>query len=303
MKRILEMTPSELRNTRGRQLLESIQAAEGRTIVAEVVAPSPGFVRPLTNAEVAAAFGADLILLNGYDSLQPAIGGLPADGPDQSNPDDAVRVLKQLVGRPIGINLEPCPPGASISTGRQASRQTVEAALRQGVDFVVLTGNPGTGVSNPLILDAIRQCREVAGDRLIVVAGKMHAAGVLSESGRRMLTEEDVEAFVGAGADVVLLPAPGTVPGFTVERVAALVDAVHRRGALVLAAIGTCQESSDPETVREFGLAGKMAGADVLHIGDCGYGGMAPPENIMALSIAVKGRLHTLRRMAMSELR
>lgn len=303
MKPLFEMTPSELAQARGRQLLECIRAAEGRAIVAEVVAPSAGFVRPLTNAEMAAAFGADMVLLNGYDTLQPIIGGLPMDASGGGTPEDAVRTLKQLVRRPIGINLEPCPPGATIARGRQVSRQTIEAALRQGVDIVLLTGNPGTGVNNALILDAIRLCREVAGDQWVVAAGKMHGAGVLSESGPRLLTERDAEAFVAAGADAVLIPAPGTVPGFTVERVSTLADVVHRKGGLVLAAIGTSQESSDPETVRGFGLAGKMAGADVVHIGDAGYGGMAPPENIMALSIAVKGRVHTFRRMAMSSLR
>ena len=45
----------------------------------------------------------------------------------------------------------------------------------------------------------------------------------------------------------------------------------------------------------------KTAGADIHHIGDAGYGGMAIPENIMALSIiAIKGRRHTYRCMALS---
>ncbi len=41
-----------------------------------------------------------------------------------------------------------------------------------------------------------------------------------------------------------------------------------------------------------------MAGADVHHIGDAGYSGVAIPENIMALSMAVRGRRHTWFRIA-----
>ena len=48
---------------------------------------------------------------------------------------------------------------------------------------------------------------------MILTAGKMHAAGVISEGGENILTENDVDAFIDAGADILLLPAPGTVPG------------------------------------------------------------------------------------------
>ncbi|NLG70400.1 MAG: hypothetical protein GX496_12720, partial [Firmicutes bacterium] len=94
MKPLCEMMPSELCDVRGRQLLEGIRAAEGRVLVAEVVAPSAGFVRPLTNAELAAAFGADLILLNGYDTLQPTVGGLPPAAFEPCDAASAIQVLK-----------------------------------------------------------------------------------------------------------------------------------------------------------------------------------------------------------------
>ncbi|MPM90657.1 hypothetical protein SDC9_137779 [bioreactor metagenome] len=46
-----------------------------------------------------------------------------------------------------------------------------------------------------------------------------------------------------------------------------------------------------------------MAGADIQHIGDCGTFGIALPENIMALSVTIRGIRHTYRRMAQSILR
>ena len=56
-------------------------------------------------------------------------------------------------------------------------------------------------------------------------------------------------------------------------------------------------------TIRQIALMCKMAGADIHHIGDSGYMGMALPENITAYSVAIRGKRHTYRRMAMSLLR
>lgn len=44
-----------------------------------------------------------------------------------------------------------------------------------------------------------------------------------------------------AGADVILVPAVGTVPGFDMEELKAVVREVHRCGGLV-SAIGTSQK-------------------------------------------------------------
>ncbi len=49
--------------------------------------------------------------------------------------------------------------------------------------------------------------------------------------------------------------------------------------------IGTSQEGADESTIRQIALAAKMAGADIHHIGDAGFYGIAVPENIMAYSI------------------
>lgn len=109
---------------------------------------------------------------------------------------------------------------------------------------------------------------------MILTAGKMHASGIISEAGEKILTEKDVEAFVDAGADVILLPAPGTVPGITMEYAGKLIRKAHEKGALAMTTIGTSQEGADEATIRQIALMCKMAGADIHHIGDSGYMGM-----------------------------
>lgn len=79
-----------------------------------------------------------------------------------------------------------------------------------------------------------------------------------------------------------------------------IVKAVHRREGLVMSAIGTSQESSDPSTIRDFAIRNKICGVDIQHIGDAGYCGLAPVNNIFELSKAIRGERHTVSMIARS---
>lgn len=302
-KRFLDCCASDFAKFTKEDLLESIRKSEGRVLACETIGTVQPMLGNVTNAEFVASMGADIILLNMFDVQKPVINGLPA-----CKPEETVKLLKKLTGRPIGINLEPVEEGEEgetdplwkMSAGRRA---TVENALRAkelGVDFILLTGNPGMGVSNPAIVRTLRQFKEAVGDSIVLAAGKMHAAGVLSEAAENIMTEQDVTQFVEAGAEILLLPAPGTVPGITVEYARSLVTCAHKLGALTITAIGTSQEGADTDTIKRLALLCKMTGTDLHHLGDAGYAGMSLPENIMAYSVAVRGIRHTYHRMAVS---
>lgn len=259
----------------------------------------------ITNAEFVTSLGADIIMLNIFDVDHPVINGLP-----EVAPEDTIHEIKRLTGRMVAINLEPAAVRNdgeksvwSLTEGRRATVENAKKAADMGVDMIVLTGNPGVGVDNKAITKALADLNEAVGDRVILTAGKMHASGILSEAGEKILTKEDAETFIEAGADVLLLPAPGTVPGFTMEHAAELIKTAHEKGVLAMTTIGTSQEGADEETIRQIALMCKMAGADIHHIGDSGYMGMALPENITAYSVAIRGKRHTYRRMAMSLVR
>lgn len=303
-KRLLDCTASELAAFNKEELLESLAGCEGRVMVSETIGITQPLLNDVTNAEYAAALGADVLLLNMFDVQKPVVQALPKVAPEET-----VRELKRLTGRVIGINLEPVDPvlAASndgtlwqMSAGRLATAENALKAADMGVDMVLLTGNPGNGVANEAIVAALREMKAAAGDRLILAAGKMHGAGILSQSGAAIMTLQDAQEFIDAGADIVLVPAPGTVPGITVEAVYELAGYVHSRGALLMTAIGTSQEGADTATIRQIALWCKMAGADLHHIGDTGVPGMALPQNIMAYSIAIRGERHTYHRMALS---
>ena len=294
MTRLLDLTASQMADLDRAGLRDAIAASEGRTIAAEVIAPAPPLLWDVSNAELVAAMGADLVLLNMFDVTAPALTGTP-DCP----PEEVIRQTRRLTGRPIGINLEP----VGVPTGHLATQDNACTAVELGVQMIVVTANPSTRADNAAITHGIAEVSAGVGQNALVVGGRMHAAGVNGQSGHRLATADDVTAFVEAGADVVLLPAPGSVPGFTVNRVGELTEHAHDLGALVLASIGTSQEGADEHTVRTLALGAKQAGADILHLGDAGYTGICVPPNITTASIAIRGVRHTWRRMAMSTVR
>ena len=305
MKRILDCQASDFRHMSRQDLLDAIAGSEGRTIACETIGAIMPMLGDITNAEFVAAMGADILLLNMFDVQQPQIRGLP-----KTEPDNVIRKLKELTGRPIGINLEPVEQVLSsedpeenmwaMTSGRKATLANAKRAADMGVNFILLTGNPGVGVTNEAIEQTLRLYKQELGDRLVLAAGKMHAAGILTEGAEKIITREDIKSFAEAGADIILMPAPGTVPGITMEYIRDLVTYAHSLGCLTITAIGTSQEGADVATIRQIALMAKMTGTDIHHLGDAGYGGMSLPENIQAYSIAIRGIRHTYRRMAAS---
>lgn len=294
VKRLLSANATEIVEMTSAELKQSIKASDGRVVLAENVVTRTPVIPDITNSELSRAFGADLILLNGLDAFDPKILNI-----DENK--HVIKELRRLVARPIGVNLEPVDVQATmteeklnISEGRQASPKTVKALEQLGINFICMTGNPGTGVSNERIVNAIADTR--ANFSGLIIAGKMHSAGV----DEPVITKTFVNKFIDAGADIILAPSIGTVPGFDEIQLKEIVKAVHQHGGLVMSAIGTSQESSDPSTIRDFAIRNKVCGVDIQHIGDAGFGGLAPVNNIFELSKAIRGERHTVSMIARS---
>lgn len=304
--RLIEMTARDADTLTADQFLESIAASEGRALIAEVVVTASPLIDKLTNPELTRAFGADGILLNYYDVNRPNIAGVPSLEPGHDVPPHVamgygytMRDVRNWTGVPVGLNLEPSDLPI-VSDGRRATGDNARKAWEQGANFVVITGNPATGVDNQRIVQAIREIKAATKGKLAIFAGKMHAAGIPEEASESVSNQGMIRSFADSGADVILVPAPGTVPGMTVEKAQLLIGQIKECGKLAMTTIGTSQEGADEATVRQIALFAKMAGTDLHHIGDAGFFGMAVPENILAYALAIKGRRHTYRKMALS---
>ena len=307
VKRLLDANASDFETLSAQDLVESIRLSEGRVVAAEVLASAPPLLDKVSNAELAAGMGADILLLNFYDVTAPQVTGFPdrketgeqegVFGHLQMGRGVTLARVKAWTGRPVGLNLEPVErPEAVTTTGRLATAENARAAVDQGADFIVITGNPHTGVTTEGIARALREIHDAVGEDVVLFAGKMHAAG----ASEPVVTPEDVTTFAEGRADGIILPAPGTVPGMTVEGVHELVEAAHEQGLLVMNTVGTSQEGASVAVIERLALMSKMTGADVHHLGDAGTLGIAIPENITAWSIALRGRRHTWHRMTAS---
>lgn len=306
-KRLLNYDASDYLTSTAMELKQAILASEGRTIMAENVPNFSPFYEGVTTAELERGAGADLILFNSMDLFDPFVAGVPSEIETSQH----IPWLKEAIGRAIGINLEPVDLDATmnveradISNGSQLSKETISIAENLGFDFICLTGNPASGVSNQSILKSI----ELAKDNFkgLVIAGKMHGAGV----DEPVMNMDIAKEFVKSGIDILLVPAPYTVPHFQPKDLREIANYVreYNKGksieekVLLLTANGTSQDSSDTETIKKIALESKAAGADIQHIGDS-YSGYALPENIFAMGQAIRGYRHQVVLMSRSNYR
>lgn len=279
MDRILACTASDFGQSETPLSLKSaIKASEGRVILADLAAENVPLYPEVTNGEMAAAFGADLLLLKGIDVQTLKIGGL--------GEIKHLSEFRKLTGTGVGINLEITNDGPAFKRLTSASLNEV---LTKGADFLSLTAYVKPETTPERILSDIKLTRESYDGLLALNPVVRHGAD---------LNLKDLLAYVKEGVDLMTLPAPGSVPGMTEMKLADMVISLRSAGALVSTTVGTSQEGTDKATIQAIALAAKRAGADVFELGDAGISGMPVPSTIFDASIAIRGRRHTFVRMA-----
>ncbi len=314
--RLLHATPRQILSMSSQELLTSIRMSEGRTLAVCARVRSANLVDYVTNAEVAAAFGADIIIVDTYEPANPYIPGWASKDPTQDETTRNLQVpmgkgytlkeIRTLIGRPVALLLI-IPYGADLGVSKHygnilATEENVEKGLESGADVLFLGG-----WAPPDILDqSLRTIRRISEGRAVIEYARPHGPGLIGRDDARLgprglMSDEDVRRILDAGVDIIGLPCPGTYPGFTVEYTARLVEMIHQAGAMAALGLHTSQEGADIDTIKRLAILAKMAGADIHELGDSGFNEcMIEPQNILAYSIAIRGRRHTYRRMAMS---
>jgi hypothetical protein len=295
--RILDAVASDFAIMNANDLAESIRKSEGRTISVEVVSTDQPPVDGVTNAELAAGFGADIILLDRYDPPTPIIRGAPNSLSHSTTP---LADLKNLIGRPVGINLL---EGASIppeKAGRAFTPSVAQAACEQGADIFFIINQPAYGGMLSRMCSAGEWVRAHLSDKVMPVA-------VISASSAPPRTSTEIEAFaenlkplLQAGYMGIGLPLPGSKQGWTLDAAARLVDCIHDGGGLAWSILTGSVEGSPREAIISLALQAKMLGFDVHRLDEAGLSGMPSPMNILNYSLAIRGERHTYRRMALS---
>lgn len=281
MKRILACTASDFgRKTTPLELKKAILDSEGRVILVNLAAEHAPLYPEVTNGEMAAAFGADLLLLKGIDVQQLKIAGLGTN--------DDLSEMRRLTGTGVGINLEIADAAAPF---KRVSKESIQEVIKKGADFLSLTAYIKPEATVERILSDIHLTR-------MYYEGFLSLNPVINHG--MALSEETLLSYVEAGVDMIVLPAPGAVAGVTEPDLAKVIARLRAAGALVSCTVGTSQEGTDKETIQQLALSAKRAGADVFEMGDAGVAGMPVPEAIFHASVAIRGQRHTFVRMARS---
>lgn len=312
-------SPKQVLSYNSKELLEAIKMSEARTIAAVARVRGPNICDGVSNAEMCAAFGADIVSIGLYDPKNPYIPGLPSKEP--KDPDDKIlsqvqadlgrgwtlRDVRELIGCPVGALLigteKTRAKEMESSFGKVlATRENARLMVEQGADFIEIGDWEGDLES---ITQAIKEIRDEVKDKVILSFTRPHGTGLFGHLVKKeLITEDEIRGVVEAGVDIVGISAVGCFPGYTLEYASRLVNLIHDCGALACLWIATSQEGTDIETIRRIGFYSKMTGAEIYGISDAGLSEAMPaPEDIMALSIAIRGKRHTYRRMAISPLR
>ncbi len=317
--RLLTATPSVILEWTPEQLKRAIKRSEGRTIMGYARVRAANFIDFVSNPEVAAAFGADIVLVNCFDMNDPIIPGLESKNVEDDVTTRLIQVqlgkgytlneLKRLIGRPVGVLLVLTPDeedtGQTFSYGEvKATVENAQKAIDSGADVlnILAWGNDQNAITK-----RITEIKHIAEGKALISYFRPHGPGLMGldgKTGDSLFGIDEVVAAIDAGADIVGIPAPGAHYGWTIEKCKSFVEVIQSKGAIASVGIHTSQEGSDEHTIRQIALWAKMTGADMHELGDIGYSeSMVLPENIMTYGIAIRGRRHHYRRMAMSILR
>jgi len=305
--RLISASITDMKNWTGRELKTAILKSEGRVVMGQhLIFASDGLVRGVNNTELMKAFGADMVMLNtcnlkGADlndkMMNPGMQGM------------TLRQLKERANIPIGIYLG-CPGKNEIPKdkiydleGMLATEENIKKCQEIGADFIVLGGNPGCGTSIDDVIKTTKLARDICGEEMLIFAGKWEDGVTEKVLGDPLATKnakEIIKELIDAGADVIDLPAPGSRHGISTHMIQELVQFTHtyKPGTLAMTFLNSSVECADTATIRQIALMMKETGADVHAIGDGGFAGCSTPENVMQLSVSLKGKHYTYFRMA-----
>lgn len=303
VRRLINAKASEVSKFSGRDLRESIRKSEGRVLMGQTYLHNPILIKNVTSVELQFAFGADMVMMNGYDFEHPencqGLQGL------------SFAEIKELVGgRAVGIYMG-CPAeGLDLNNeesplyrhkGMMCTEENLKKAMELGVSFIVLGGNPGSGTSIKDVIKWTKRAREICGEDLLIFAGKWEDGvyeKVLGDPLAEYDAKEVIDQLIENGADIIDFPAPGSRHGITVEKIRELIEYTHRKGTLAMSFLNSNVEAADRDTIREITLMMKQTGCDVHAIGDGGFGGGTWPENIYQMAVTLKGKAYTWAQMA-----
>lgn len=296
--RLLDAVASDFASMSASDLKQSIASAEGRTVAMEAICSYQSPVEGVSHGEIGAAMGADIVILDRYDSLKPVIQGAPDWVIEDTAP---LARYRELLGRPVGVNLivADAEQGASLG-GRLATAPHIQRIIDHGVQIITLYVRPKMGGTLDMMLAAASTLHELSDNRVLLIGVPSFSKPAPRTEPQMRDYQYEVEALLQSGCDGIGLPMPGTKQGWEPAHAAQLIDAIHTQNGLAWLFLTGSVEGAPTSVMAQLALMAKQIGADACRLDEAGLSGMPPPENILAFSLALRGQRHTYRRMAAS---
>jgi hypothetical protein len=211
---------------------------------------------------------------------------------------------QKLLGRPVGINMIMADEteGAFLG-GRLVTPTNVDRAVQHGARVIFLYMRPQIGGTHAQMVERARQIKTAHTDPAMLIGVPTFSKPAPRSSDAIAAYQQEARDLLAAGCEGIGLPMPGTKAGWTVEAASTIVDHIHQQNGLAWLFITASIEGAPQEVMYQLALLAKSIGADAYRIDEAGLAGMPSPENILAFSLAIRGRQHTFRRMAASILR
>lgn len=320
IKRLLNYSPKEMLQLTSEELFYAMKMDEGRTVEGLANCAAPNYLEDTSNAEVCAAFGCDVVFLDGHNPDNVVFPGLPSKNPEDDTPYKflttgigkgwSVRDVRTLIGRPLacGLYIDPDCSGNLNKVkynGVYASRENIEKVIEEGFDIIGVYG----WAKPEILVDLVKSVADQINGRAVFEVGFMSGPGAnylqdIPYDMRKLFDKELAAKLVKNGAQIVHMPGVGTIPGFDMKYIGDIIDAVHEERGLASIGVHSAQEGADVNTIRRIAIDNKLIGADIQVMGDTGVNnGMALPETLQAMCVALKGHRHIYRRLCESVMR
>ena len=301
MVRMLEAVASDFAKMTASDLKASIASAEGRTVVAEAICTYQSPVEGVSHGEICASMGADIIILDRYDTLNPVIQGAPDW---VTHADKTLSEYGRLLGRPVGVNLIVADgeQGASLG-GRLVNEANIQRILEQGVQVICLYVRPKMGGTVEMMQEAVTLIQSLNENQALLIGVPSFSKPAPRTESQMTAYQQEVVELLTKGCDGIGLPMPGSKQGWDNHHASALIDTIHEQDGLAWLFITGSIEGAPEALITQLALSAKQLGADAVRLDEAGLSGMPLPENIFAFSLAFRGKRHTYRRMASSILR
>ncbi|NMC59599.1 MAG: hypothetical protein GYA51_09500, partial [Candidatus Methanofastidiosa archaeon] len=183
----------------------------------------------VSNAEIAAAFGADIVMVDTFQPTDPYIPGWVSKNPEDDEETKDIQIpmgrgyslkeIRTLVGRPVACMLLFHGNSNAASTVRHygeilATPENAEKAIESGADMIAVGG----WAPLDIVIKNIREIRKITKGKAILEYFRPHGPGLIGQTGTELnpeglISEDEIKIYLDLGVDVIGLAGPGTYPG------------------------------------------------------------------------------------------